>query len=389
MDLEAFLHLNDATLDMLVEGARTVAPLQAGDRLIAVGSLAEGLGNRKSDVDLLLLTPRPECAAASPDEVRSFVAGWCVVDLRIIPAALADALRQRLRDWARGGWTLTVAADFTGSELLLLHRLGAGQPLWPAGDGDEDGDAARLADVARLKLHVARHMARTLQVDMAGYREAGDFRSLVYSAQDLLGHAVDGLLAAFGLTNPTPKWRSRLLERLPPDWESRLLVRRSGLRPDDLVWRLLRAPAEATAAAALDHACRIVTFARAAFLWAEESLVHIGSGRDRRYVWPDEPTSGGQPLPFLDLDVDFVRTAEGVAVGRLNEFGETRHMTRDDFAVMLLFDNRTTAGEAALVIAGVPHDASASATERLAVELQSSGLAIAARPGTAELVDGA
>jgi len=191
MDLEAFLRLHDADLDLVVEGARTIAPLERGDSLIAVGSLAEGLGNRKSDVDLLLVTPRPQYAQASPDEVLSFVAGRCIVDMRIVPAALASALQSRLRTWTQSGWNLTVAADFTASELLLLHRLSAGRQLSPAPEAAQnDKDATLGEDVARLKLHVARHMARTLQVDMAGYREVGDSQSLVYSAQDLLGHAV-------------------------------------------------------------------------------------------------------------------------------------------------------------------------------------------------------
>ncbi|MEA3035260.1 MAG: hypothetical protein QOH04_1019 [Sphingomonadales bacterium] len=352
MDLEDFLRLHGADLDQLVEGAQAVAPMQPGDRLIAVGSLAEGLGNRKSDVDLLLVTPRREHGGASPDEVLSFAVGQCIVDMRIVPAALASGLRSRLGTWAQGGWNLMTPSDFNAGELLLLHRLGAGLRLWCAPEAGVDEEDARLEeDIARLKLHVARHLARTLQVDMVGYCEVGDHQSMVYSAQDLLGHAVDGLLAGFRLTNPTPKWRSRLLDRLPADWESRLVLRPSGLRPSDLVWRLHRAPAEPTAAACLEHACRIVTFARAAFVWAEDSLVHAGAKGGRRYVWPQLPVGSGEhPLPFLALDVDFSRTEEGVVVGRLNEFGKTLHMSFDDFAVMLLFDNATTAREAALVI---------------------------------------
>jgi hypothetical protein len=379
LDLEAFLRLHDADLDLVVEGARAITPLEPGDRLIAVGSLAEGLGNRKSDVDLLLVTPRARYAQTSPDEVHSFVAGRCIIDLRIVPAELALALRSRLRTWAQGGWNLTVAADFTASELLLLHRLSAGRVLWPAAEPAQDGEDAMLGeDVARLKLHVARHMARTLQVDMVGYREVGDWRSLVYSAQDLLGHAVDGLLAGFRLTNPTPKWRSRLMDRLPADWESRLVMRPSGLEPSDRIWRLHRAPARANPVDSVEHACRIVTFARAAFLWAEESLIHAGPGAGRRYVWPELTARDGEyPLPFLDLDVDFHRLEDGVAVGRLNEFGETLRLTFDDFAVMLLFDNATTAREAALVIDRRADGAPENGVEQFALKLRRSGFSIA------------
>jgi hypothetical protein len=61
MDLEDFLRLHGADLDQLVEGAQAVAPMQPGDRLIAVGSLAEGLGNRKSDVGSMAGRRRTKC----------------------------------------------------------------------------------------------------------------------------------------------------------------------------------------------------------------------------------------------------------------------------------------------------------------------------------------
>ena len=336
MDLDEFLELNGADAERVVAGARALVELGPEDRLIAVGSLAEGLGNRKSDVDLLLLTPRADHGDASPDEVRSFVAGRSLIDLRIVPASVERRLRERLSTWAAGCWNLTVAADFTASDLLLLHRLGAGRVLWPDRPAQDD-DRRTKGDVAKLKLHIARHMARTVQVDMAGYREEGDTVSMVYAAQDLLGHAADGLLAGFGLTNPTPKWRNRLLDRLPADWEDRLVVRRTGLRPNEVYWRLHRAPAEATPGAALAHASRIVAFARAAFHWAEERLVH--GQPDARVHRASSPPADPAALPFLDLDVDFHRIEQGVMIGRLNEFGATMEMSLEQFATLLLLES--------------------------------------------------
>lgn len=379
MDLETFLQLHEAGFDMLVEGARSAARLEEGDRLIAVGSLAEGLGNRKSDLDLLLIVAGDLHSDASPDEVRSFAAGRAVVDLRIVPAEFAEALEFRLATWALGEWDLKVAADFSPSELLLLHRLQAGWQLWPAAGHELGPQADPGTDrIARLKLHVARHMARTIQVDLAGYREEGDARSMVFCAQDLLGHAVDGLLAGFRLTNPTPKWRSRLLERLPSDWERRLVMRPTGLGARDLLWNLHMAPARPRLEAAVQHACRIVTFARAVFLWAEDALVHDGGG-DATCAWSQHSTPRGEdPLPFLDLDVDFHRTSEGVTLARLNAFGEMLHMDLRDFAILLLFDNLTSAKEAASVIAGGVSETPEVDLEAFAEAVRRSSFSLAA-----------
>ncbi len=379
MDIETFLRIHDADLVQVVDGVRAITPLESGDRLLAVGSLAEGLGNRKSDVDLILVTPGIQHAGASPDEVQSFVAGRCIVDLRIAPTDPLDALCSRLRQWAMGPWEVSLPASFSANELLLLHRLGAGRQLWPETDPNAAGTLVLCEDVARLKLHVARHMARTLQVDMTGYREEGDNMSLVFSAQDLLGHAVDGLLAGYRLTNPTPKWRRRLLDLLPADWESRLVMRPCGLTPSELMWRLHRTPAEASGPAALEYACKIATFARSVFLWAEETLIHGGREVARRYEWSEPSAPRAAPaLPFLDIDVDFMRTESGIAVGRLNDLGDTLHLSFGEFALMMLFDNVTTAQEAARMTEAEPQTVPVESVEQFAAELRRTGFSLPA-----------
>jgi hypothetical protein len=380
MTLEEFLHLHKADLALLVEGAQTIAALDEDDILLAVGSLAEGLGTRKSDVDLVLVSPREEFAHASPDEVLSWVAGKCIVDMRILPLPQVASLLARLESWSQSAWTVTRAADFTANELLLLHRLSAGKLLWP-GSGEVDhvaGYKPARGNIARLKLHVARHMARTVQVDMVGYRDAGDHRSLVFAAQELLGHAVDGLLAGFQLTNPTPKWRSRLLDTLPADWERRLVLRPTGLTANQLVWQLHRAPEAPTEKSSLDHACRIATFARAAFMWAECELIGGSCTAKQRYTWPNMGyRRDDAPLPCLELDVDFCLTETGVAVARLNELGETLQMSFKDFTLMLLFDSTTTAREAAIFIDGAAGGAGSEGIDRVTSQVEKFGLRIA------------
>ena len=102
----------------------------------------------------------------------------CLVDLRILRAAWIDELVGRLRAWSQAPWDLTHPVEFTLDERSLLHRLLHSRFL-------DEAAAARAApwmpertDLARLKLQVARQTGRTIQVDMAGYRESGDHRSL-------------------------------------------------------------------------------------------------------------------------------------------------------------------------------------------------------------------
>jgi hypothetical protein len=348
MNVDEFLSLKGADRASLVASADSITGLEGDDVLLAVGSLAEGIGTTKSDMDLFLVTSRD--ISYGPQEIVSWVVGKCIVDCRVLPLAYVGELLARLEEWSQSPWNVMKPADFTYEQLLLLHRLSAGLLLAPHDAGGVAAIRPARRQVARLKLHAARHMARTYQVDMAGLRDARDYRSLMLAAQELLGHSVDGLLAAFLQTNPTPKWRSRLLETLPADWEGRLVRRPTGCSASQAFWRLHRVPEEADEKSSLDYACRIATFSRAVFWWAESQLVG-GMPRVEPYRWPDIVSQPGDlPLPHLEFDVDFLIAADGVAVARLNELGESVRLRSEDFLLMLLFDGATTAREAEMFV---------------------------------------
>ena len=325
--------------------------LLADDVLLVVGSLVEGLGNSKSDLDLLLITPRAAELLPRRDEI-AIIVGRCVVDVRILRLADIELLLARLDEWARLPWDVMHAAKFTKEERVLLHRLLHGQLVPHKVQGNAVARPARNS-IARLNLHVARHISRTIQVDMVGYRESGDYRSLVFAAQELLGHAVDALLSGHGLTNPLPKWRSRLLDSIPADWESALTIRPSGITAGQRVWQLHRAPEDAEEESSLEYALRITAFARAVFAWAERRLVRALPESEEQTAWPRvERSPADTVLPYLDFDVDFLLADEAVTVGRLNDFGETLRLSAREFALALFCDGTTTAREAEAFVFG-------------------------------------
>jgi hypothetical protein len=351
MDLEQFLQAGGADLAALVEQVDATVSIEPGDYLLVVGSLVEGLGTTRSDLDLLLITSRPEDRLPGEEE-KALVAGRCLADVRILPRTELDALLARLDAWRRQPWDLRHAVRFSQAERVLLHRLLHG-PLVAHGADADPGAVPRPAGqaVARLKLHVARHLARTVQVDMAGHRDGEDAASLVYAAQDLLGHAVDALTAAHGLTNPNPKWRGRLLRELPGDWQAPLGIRPTGESAQDAVWRLHRAPERPEMAAALGHALRITAFTRAVVLWAERRLVRRHPAPPLAGTWPAR--NGGAPLPHLDLDVDVVPgDGGGAQAARLNAFGTPLQLSPRELALALLFDGATTPNEAEAAVCG-------------------------------------
>jgi hypothetical protein len=351
MNTAEFLHLKDVDLSATMAGAQASVGLDPDDLLLAVGSLAEGLGNSKSDFDLILITPRD--AAFVPAHDVALVVGTCVFDIQVLPLRKLKAGLARFATWAALPWDITRIADINIDDRRLLHRLLHCSVVFEGEASDLAALQPSRAELARLKLQVARHTSRTIQVDMAGNLEAEDYASLVFASQDLLGHAVDALAAGHHLTNPTAKWRSRLLQRLPTNWEAALGIHPTGLNAAQLFWSLHQAPERPDRAPALGHALRITTFARAVFAWAERRLLGATARARAPVSWPHvDRTHGDICLPHLNFDVDFWAHDDRVILGRLNQFDEPLALTPHEFEIALLFDGATTAREAELVVRG-------------------------------------
>lgn len=168
----AFLDQGGTTIsDVLARIGASIGP-EPNDTLFAVGSVAEGLGTPTSDLDLVLITDRDVETVPRTDAV---VAGRRVVDVLVLQRVTVAALRQRLRSWSAQPWELSMPAEFDLAERVQLHRLTTGVRLvGPPLDSDPSDGLA----LAKLKLHVARHTARTVQVDLAGYRSMADYVSM-------------------------------------------------------------------------------------------------------------------------------------------------------------------------------------------------------------------
>jgi hypothetical protein len=374
VDLDEFCRARGVDLGSVAAAVDAAVGLEQDDALLAVGSLVEGIGNSKSDLDLLLITQRPEADLPAHEQV-ALILDRCVVDIRILRARDVDDLLGRLARWSRLPWDVTHAAGFGIEERTLLHRLCHRHVLWPE-QGASDGFEPQREDVARLKLHSARQLARTIQVDLDGYVEDEDYRALVFAAQELLGHAVDALVAGYRLTNPLTKWRSKLLGSLPADWEVSVTVRPSGLNAADRVWKLHRAPNRPVRDECLEHALRISSIARAIFAAGELLLWPRLWMQERRLRWPDrkERDVGGTALPHLDFDVDFLLSDEGVTLGRLNDFGDTLTLSPGEFAVALLCDGVTTASEANAVAVATARGDRRLASDDVIARLAQAGL---------------
>src|SRR5437016_5251380 len=100
MYLAGFLSYHGITLDDIVGQAKATLRLSPDDALFVCGSVVEGLGNEKSDLDLFLLTSRKNIPFTSLNDVLLII-GRCAVDVCVVQRTSIEALVKRFNDWAR------------------------------------------------------------------------------------------------------------------------------------------------------------------------------------------------------------------------------------------------------------------------------------------------
>ncbi len=138
--LDAFLVAAGTTRAEVVAAVTARLGLGPADRLLAAGSVVEGLGSRKSDLDLLLLT---SADAGTADQV-ALVVGRCVVEVRVVRPAALRALLDRFAAWRAGPWDVSREAGFGPQEHRLMHRLRHSLAL----HGDRPDGMPTVADLA-------------------------------------------------------------------------------------------------------------------------------------------------------------------------------------------------------------------------------------------------
>jgi hypothetical protein len=342
VDVAQFLAAHRITLPQVVQAADSVLRLAPDDVLFLSGSLVEGIGNSSSDLDLFLLTARQDVEYTACLTDVALVVDGCLIDVRVLTHDAVRALLSRFQHWAEQPRIPRRSFEFVADERKLLYRLATATPLH--GDRQFDALRAQLSDrnLLRHKLDWARHLAGCLQVDLVGLRADGDHASMLLSAQEVLGHAVDALLAGSGFANPDAKWRVRYLSRLPPDWERRLPGRGSALPAVDRYLALNRLPATTDPAAVLGHVQRVVAFSRSVFVWAERALLgDPGEPEFPGLFRPVPPGGGGSSLPALDLDVDLRFVEDHFEIFRLNDDGPAYEVSDAACAALCLFDGQT------------------------------------------------
>ncbi|HRC84796.1 MAG TPA: nucleotidyltransferase domain-containing protein [Thermoanaerobaculia bacterium] len=201
--------------------ALQVGPLADSETLLLVGSIAEGLANPLSDIDLMILgdgTLRQGVLineAEFEQSVRRLDGGeelnveyWRSDDV----ARIGDRLREVvtvIQDPAR----FVKLETFSEMELRFLHRMHTGIPLVNADNAERWRSQLGLGGLRDyLVLHwLTLHY--TYREDTIAQVQYGDSLTALTTLRMAMDALAAAALATVGETHFHPKWRPRLLER--------------------------------------------------------------------------------------------------------------------------------------------------------------------------------
>ncbi|HSC79327.1 MAG TPA: hypothetical protein VLC08_03145 [Chitinolyticbacter sp.] len=353
MDIHAYLERHDTELEalscMLLEETGA-----CGDEVLYVtGSLVEGLGNLRSDIDVYLITARAFDARTDFASVLIIPFEACPVDVEIVAPERIEVLIGRLARFAPDHDVdpRRTATAFSAAELKLLHNLCQGAPLF--GAARLAGWQARIVQrtLSRILFDLSQVYLGMLHLDILGQLEDGDAASAAQMIEQYRGHLIGALLAVLGNTNPADKWRLRLLERLtagrhatdlPPGYDLPGIVRQL---------RGFRAP-RSSVLVAFEAFMALQRLAHVIVPWgqrrfADPAAQHSAGIPARPAQAPPSLPDGDGVLPALstELSLHFC----GPDAYRLTALDEhcVIEVNQQAYAILLCFDGKTTLNQAA------------------------------------------
>ncbi len=331
--LRTYLATRELTLERVCDALQIEFGLTEGDILYAAGSVVEGLATPTSDLDFFLVTPRT-LRYTSLQDIALSVDG-SPVDVRVLAPADARALVHRFSEWDAAAAPPREAHAFSPDDRMALHRMMTGVPLYGHEGFERLRGPVSTRALARHKLDWARHLFSCFQLDLHGFLLVSDTDSIAEVARIVLGHVTDALLAGHLSTNPNPKWRARLLQSVPGDWEAELGGRRTELSARLRINRLHEAPPW-TLSGWTHRAAAILAFGRIVISWACRRLGVNDTPAPRR----SERSRHGAVLPHLALDVILECHAGAILLVRPYA-GLAIELLPPDADAVLLFDGES------------------------------------------------
>jgi hypothetical protein len=344
MVLAQFLSIFKLTELDILNYLLSISKVNQIDIVFISGSLVEGIGNRKSDIDIFSIS---DCLEKEL-QILFIPRSECQIDFEKIPLKSIDLLINKLSCFpADQERDLSSSLELSVSELNLLHRISIGKSINQA---EALANIQRQIDkksLSRILFDRAIGQTANLLTDIQGLLIENDYENALLLAQQIAGLTVDAILAAQGNTNNNSKWRFRLLRRLEKTgftFDLPFQLRGEGCADrllktymfNDLVW--------GSEKKYVSSVCRL---ARHIAPWGQRIFFEnkvVSSKNLDKDIKTNEYT--GKILPDLAVDVRFRYENQRILLFRI---GGNFELEINDAAEQILnfFDGETSVGEVA------------------------------------------
>lgn len=224
MNLDRYLARHGGSLRGLTRSIKDQLGDRTGTVCYLAGSLIEGIGNTRSDIDVYAIADGSPRHATFADVVIGDYKG-VTLDIEFVASATIERLLDRLSQYPPDALRdhRVSATAFSFGELKVLHNLAIGHPILSESEFEELRQ--RCDEVALARVNFDRHQAYlgVLQDDALGFLEQGQLDAARCILRQMRSHLTGLLLAANGNTNPAEKWHFAALKRLGKSKKARIL----------------------------------------------------------------------------------------------------------------------------------------------------------------------
>lgn len=336
--LDDFLSATGVSHEKLLVAIVGALPIEDDDAVLLSGSVTERLATSYSDIDVLVVTRHSHVLGAI-DNGKFLNFRGLRLDVKAVAIDEVDHHIARVSEWIDSGANSTKVNQFGFQDMVLLLRLTTSVSLRANEAVQGWKQRSLMSDLSTVKLADAVRSFETGQVDLVGLAADQDWSSLVYNASRVLDYGFDAVLAGFGEPNRSPKWRPRLLRRLPVHWADGISGQRIFGNAVDFLFQLSRPPTTLNAQSCLAYACKIVTWVRRAVPSAHAGFRPPTLPTPQQAISiPETPTT---PLPCLDLDVSVRWTGSVFEVFRAQARKDPIRLDWKQFDILAHFDGQS------------------------------------------------
>lgn len=227
---------NNLSVNQILEYEDIVTRLSPREFVYISGSLVEGLGNKWSDVDVFVVGDLAPLGTGvlNVDSARviNHTIGDRRVDFEFVEQSHVETIINKLNSFD-GNASVHSGGLLSTSDQKFLHLLRVGIPVCHNENHNKILATLDVKNLSQYLRRVAYENTNGCFEDLCGMVESQDFAVALLRSRDLISFATDVLLHHQGSTNPSTKWRIKILTKMAETFD-----REDAWIPNEY-WRLM------------------------------------------------------------------------------------------------------------------------------------------------------